>query len=381
MGTADGNPANIPLLNDGFGTVEASDLGAITRYHNSWYLAFGDTRYVSDPPWGGGTNFLVATAPATRDLASGIRFNGYLNMQQTDFGPAPYRAVTPDADYVLPSSLFTLTWQGKQYMIGQYMVNGNAGGFLHWSEDSRIALYDDATHMFRAYKPAAYDWRRRDATASDANPIEYNFGQCSFWEDAAAGYLYMMGAPSSRFGGVKLARIAIPAFLDPANVQGWEYYLGGNRWSAPTVDEGAIDAQVAWLIAPRDPGFSLDKDYGPIMHTAGSNWCADITIAEFSVVWDPYLKSFLLLTGSVDCAPNGLKVYTAPSISGPWTQTAQDIAMPFASTPEDKWDYYAPYTSSDMLRDNGRTVYFVMSTYTHYGVYLYKADLSLVARD
>jgi hypothetical protein len=53
--------------------------------------------------------------------------------------------------------------------------------------------------------------------------------------------------------------------------------------------------------------------------------------------------------------------------------------MPFASTPQDQWDYYAPYTSSDMLRDNGKTMYFVMSTYTHYGVYLYKADLSAVA--
>ena len=98
--------------------------------------------------------------------------------------------------------------------------------------------------------------------------------------------------------------------------------------------------------------------------------CAALTIAEFSLVWDPYLRSFVLLTASSGCKPYVLRMYTAPALTGPWSPP-QDIATPYTYTRSD-WDCYAPYTTDSLLRDGGKTAYVLASTYSHYGVYLYK---------
>jgi hypothetical protein len=45
--------------------------------------------------------------------------------------------------------------------------------------------------------------------------------------------------------------------------------------------------------------------------------------------------------------------------------------MPYTDT-HMGWDYYAPYTTDSLLRDGGKTVYVLASTYSHYGVYLYR---------
>src|ERR671934_861239 len=64
-------PVGLPILNAGFDAVDAADLGAITLYRNTWYLALGDVSY--DFPLDS-SNFLVAKAPYTPDLAgTGIR--------------------------------------------------------------------------------------------------------------------------------------------------------------------------------------------------------------------------------------------------------------------------------------------------------------------
>src|SRR5256714_3354784 len=356
-------PLGLPILNAGVDAVAAADLGAITLYRHSWYLALGDTSY--DLPLDG-SNFLVATASYTPDLAgNGIRLTGYLGASSLAYGHyVPTRALRPDPGYTIPGSLFTLRWQGRETMIAQYMVGGDFGGHDHWSQASQIAVYDDRARIFRPYKPSVYRWQRRDAVSSDATRLQYNFGQSAFWLDARSGYLYMLAAPTNRFGGVKLARIPVRAFLDPHNLQPWSYYLGQNRWSAPTADETQIDAQVPWLISPRDPGFSLDTNYA----ASGQDQCAALTIAEFSLVWDPYLHSFVLLTASASCKPDVLRMYTAPTLTGPWSPP-QDIAMPYTYARTD-WDYYAPYTTDSLLQDGGKTAYVLASTYSHYGAYL-----------
>jgi hypothetical protein len=358
-------PPGLPILNAGFDHVDSADLGAITLYRHRWYLALGDATY--DLPLDD-SNFLVATASYTPGLSSkGIRLTGYLGESSSDVGiPVPTRALRPDPGYTIPATLFTLRWHGHETMIAQYMEGGNFDGYDHWSQASQIALYDDRARIFRPYKPSVYRWQRRDAVSSDTTRLQYNFGQSAFWLDARSGYLYMLGAPTSRFGGVKLARIPVGAFLDPHNLQPWSYYLGNNQWSAPTADETQIDAQVRWLIPPRDPDFSLDKNY----NTSGQDPCAVLTMAEFSLVWNPYLRSFVLLTANAGCRPAVLRMYTAPQLTGSWSPP-QDIAMPYTYTGSG-WDYYAPYTTDSLLQDSGKTMYVLASTYSHYGVYLYR---------
>lgn len=364
-------PAGLPVQNLFHYWVGAADLGAITRYGDHWYLALGDTLFALPQPQSADANFLVATAPYQPNAIAGMVFDGYLALHAVAGGiQVPARAIRPDPGYTIPGSLFTVQWHGRQYMFAQYMEGGDFGGNDHWSRDSRIAIYDDAQHIFRPYKPQVYRWLRRDRVASNANRLQYSFGQSAFWEDQAGGYLYMVGAPTNRFGGIKLARIPLATFLDPRDGRAWSYYLGNGAWSAPTADEMRIDRSVPWLIAPRDPAFSLDKDYTRARYPRGVSQCSYLTIAEFSVVWEPYLHSFLLLTSNAGCGPNPLRLYTAPTLTGPWTQRAEDVAVPSVV----RGDAYAPYTTPSLLRDGGRTMYFLASTFSHYGIYLYRAQ-------
>ena len=82
----------------------------------------------------------------------------------------------------------------------------------------------------------------------------------------------------------------------------------------------------------------------------------------------------MLLTASAGCKPDVLRMYTAPTLTGPWS-APQDITMPYTYTRTD-WDYYAPYTTDSLLQDGGKTLYVLASTYSHYGVYLYRITLN-----
>jgi hypothetical protein len=143
---------------------------------------------------------------------------------------------------------------------------------------------------------------------------------------------------------------------------GWQYYLGRNRWSAPTGDEAAIAGRVPWLIPPTDAAFNHDQN-------SLSSGCNGLGIGKFSIVWDAYLARFLLLTGTDGCTELGtIRVYSAAKLTGPWAWAAV-VAMPH----EDR-DYYAPYSGPDLVTNGGRSVYFLASTYRHYGVFLYRMD-------
>ncbi len=143
----------------------------------------------------------------------------------------------------------------------------------------------------------------------------------------------------------------------------WEYFTGLPEWSRPTRDEGSIDLLVRWLIPPKDPGFSMDKNYTEIGYPRAANECMYyLTISEFSIIYNPYLKTFMLLTGSAGCPPNVLDIYTAPAIAGPWSPQPQ-VQTDALYVSRSSWDYYAPYTTSSFLQQGGRIMYIVASTY------------------
>jgi hypothetical protein len=336
------------------GNVAAADLGAPARYQNRWYLAFGDATY-SLPVEPVPQNFLVGTA--SFKPGSPMRLTGYISVHQFASGiAAPIRAIRPDPGYAIPATLFTVRYLGNTKLFAEYVVGGDVGGFGHWSNDTLLARFDDATRVFRPYMPASNIWKR-----DDGRPLQYSFGQSSFWQDSK--YLYMAGTTTNRFGGLKLARMPLRQFMSATNTAHWQYYLGWDRWSAPTADEMAIDAQVPWLIPPTDPAFSYDQNYL-------ASGCNGLGIGEFSIVWDAYLARFLLLTGTDSCTQQGLlRIYTAPALTGPWTSEPALVAMP-----NQDWDYYAPYSGPDLVANGGRTVYFLASTYRRYGVYLYRMD-------
>ena len=379
VGLEDPVPGALRASSDGSFGVFGADLGAVTLYGDRWYMALGDTDY-APLETGLQGNFLVGTSRYQRGALRTLPLDGFLALKPVAGMRIPFRAIQPDPGYTIPGGMFTVEWQGHQYMIGEYMEGGDFYGNDHWARDSRLAMYNPRTGIFQPYKPQVYVWRRTDRQATDANKIQYNFAQDSFWEDPSHTYLYMVGSPANRFGGVKLARIAVASFLNPRDNRGWSYYLGRDRWSPPVSDEMRIDGSVPWLISPVDPSFSLNKDYDTFHYPRGVRACRYLRVAEFSIVWNPYVRRFLLLTTDGGCEPGTLDVFSAPSITGPWTSRAQHFPLPSAAPAPPRWDYYAPYTTASLLRNDGREMYFLASNYPHYGIYLFRADFPPLPR-
>jgi hypothetical protein len=373
VGLADELPGSVPATSDGSFGVFGADLGAVTRYGDRWYMALGDTSY-APLKTGLQGNFLVASSHYQAGALQTLPLDGFLAQKPVGGMQMPFRAIRPDPGYSIPGGMFTVAWHGHQYMIGEYLEGGDFVGNDHWARDSRLALYNPKTHVFQPYKPQVYVWRRTDRRTTDANRLQYSFAQDGFWEDASHTYLYMVGSPANRFGGVKLARIVVASFVNVHDDRGWSYYLGHGHWSAPARDEMRIDAAVSWLIPPADPSFSLDKDYDTFHYPRGASACSYLRIAEFSLIWNPYLRRFLLLTTGDGCQAGYLDVYSAPALTGPWTSSAQRLPLPPAAAASSPWDYYAPYTTSSLLRHGGRQMYFLASDYPEYGIYLFRAD-------
>lgn len=349
--------ANVRVQNDSFKKVVGTDLGAVTLYEGKLWLNIGDTQ-IEKPDFDHvGGNFFVAYTSDLK-LEDGIEIEGFLNCND-----APGVAVEPRPSYPIPNAMFTIKWQGKEYMFAQYMEVQEVSGHDHHAFKSLIAKYEPSKKIFVPYKPDIYVW-----TMDGAPDKHYHFGMASFWADAQTGHLYMVGSPSGRFGGVKLGRISLKSFLDPGDKREWEYYLGAQKWSAPTSDAKVLDSAL-WLIPPKD------KDWNPAKNYDNLKWAEQLqlmTIAEFSIVYNPYLESFLLITGrpAPSSSGGGVWYYTAPRITGPWSK--EKMLMANSKRGGFEWTYYGTYTTDAFLRDNGKRMFLVATTWDTYGIYLYE---------
>lgn len=344
--------AGITVLNDGFKGVLGTDLGPMTSYQGRLWFNLGDTNAT-----GWWTNFVVPYSSDTT-FSDGIVIDGYLNC--TTY---PGTALCPRPSYVIPNAMFTVNGAATSSMFAQYMEVQEVSGHDHHIYNSWLAQYDGGAGLFRPYKTGVYRW-----TGTGAPDVHFHFGMASFWVDRDGGYLYMVGSPSGRFGGVKLARTPIEEFLNPNTAVPWTYFMGNDSWSQPTMDEAVIQA-APWLIAPKDPDWSLAKNYdvlpwndqGPL-----------ITIAEFTIIYNPLLKKFLLITGRPCPAAmgGGAWYYTADRLTGPWSQ--DELLMANRTDGGHEWTYYGTYTTDTLLTHGGQRMYMVASTWEPYSVYLYE---------
>jgi hypothetical protein len=227
--------AGIPVQNNRYYGMWGTDLGAVTRYNGKLWFNLGDT-YFTDSSYID-SNFLVAYSSDT-NLADGVTMNGALNVSNN----YPHQALMSAAGgNAIPNALFTVKWGGKEYMFSQYMYPYDVVGNDHHIYYSQIAKFDDSAQVFRIYKSGIYHW-----------PGSWrHFGMASFWVDYSNNYLYMVGSPSGRFGGVKLARIPLSSFMDTSNNEYFSYYLGNGQWSGSTNNESTIKS-ASWLILRMD---------------------------------------------------------------------------------------------------------------------------------
>lgn len=174
-------------------------------------------------------------------------------------------------------------------------------------------------------------------------PWTSNFCQIagSFRADLPPGtdnYLYMWGTPSGRFGGVKLARV-LPASID--NLSAYEYYAGLDAQGQPT-----------WI----------SNEYAAPLVVPG-------TVGEMSVMYNQASMSWTM--AYLDAYTVALGLREAPYPWGPWSDSVT------ITTGAQYPDLCGSYMNPLYVENYGRTIYFTMSMWCPYNVFLVKADLEI----
>ncbi|MFI6595799.1 DUF4185 domain-containing protein [Nonomuraea sp. NPDC050536] len=163
-------------------------------------------------------------------------------------------------------------------------------------------------------------WRTLDAPTW---PGESGFAQVSVARDG--DLLYFWGIPAGRFGGVRLARVPAGRVEDPA---AYEYY-GPHGWSA--------DARAARLVV-------------------------DDTVGELSVQRNDYADAWIMMYLKEG---TGVVMRQSAEPWGPWSEPKPVV---------DAAEYpglYAPF----MYPGSGSRVYFNLSLWEPYNVFLFSVDL------
>ena len=162
---------------------------------------------------------------------------------------------------------------------------------------------------------------------------ESNFGQAAFvrWE----GEVYLFGIPGGRLGGAKLAKVNENAMLDISEYR----YFAGLSGDTP---QWVPDEEAAVLIVP------------PL-------------VGELSVIWNPFLGRWIMTY--LDESRANLVIREAPELWGPWSPSLVLVSGTLYARP------YGAYMHPWLLERDGEAIYFTMSQWGPYSVFLMRARL------
>lgn len=104
-----------------------------------------------------------------------------------------------------------------------------------------------------------------------------------------------------------------------------------------------------------------------------------MTIGEFSLAYNGYLKKFILITGrNFDSQlGGGAYYYTADNIWGLWSQETLLVSSKLKGY---EWEPYGLFTTSDLNTEDGKNIYHLATSWgqgfptTNYGIYWYKTE-------
>lgn len=148
------------------------------------------------------------------------------------------------------------------------------------------------------------------------------------------GYIYEYLTPSGRSGAAVLARVAEADIEEMSNYRYWD----GDEWSA--------DNQFAATVLPA-------------------------RVSELSVSWSTHLGRYIALYTNED---NNIVMSQSATPQGPWS--GEDILLSYQHVPTLYGAFIHPW--SPAVETNGDDLYFTMSTWDAYNVFLMKSDLNKI---
>lgn len=337
-----------PAKTDSEYDIYGTDLGIMFEHGDETMVMFGDT-FGDCTPTGNAWRSNVMLTAESGTPTNGLKINdarpkapnGYATaLVQGAHQPNGAGEVTviPTAAISLPDP--TNSGSSAMYMRVMSVRDWNAPG--GWNTNySALVKSEDNGNTWKILTDSmrrVTDFTNWDTTVqfepSEDNlpPVNangwYGMQMSAFVE--ANGYLYEYMTPSGRRGPATIARVKIDDVEKP---DAYEWFAGGTNWADEPTDHEILPAPVE----------------------------------ELSVAYNKHLNKFVALT-SMASGVVSMRVANAPE--GPWSdpQTLVDRRM-FPNA-------YAPMIHPDSITSDGANLYYALSTWDAYNVFLLRTDLS-----
>lgn len=310
--------------------IGGTDLG-FPIYHNSrMYLLFGDTFSGEDPDGGGWRRNTIAWSSDTT-LSDGIVFDGWATSPTTGEAKTTFASNAPSGGIVGNIPTGGIDVNGTMYAWFMNVTQwGPAGGEWYISQ-AELGKWDDSTASFSLVPDSIF--------AGNGN-----FGMVAAREGVNGdAYIYLWGTPGGRFGRVKLAR-----FL-PSQIETRSAYQFFN---------GTVNGVAQWTSDEFEGDFVITSQVG-----------------EMSVMYNQALKAWTIMYFNE--INDRVEIRQSDTPWGPWS--APVIVQTFSQGPAGTFGLYAPYMHPLWVENNGATLYFTMSYWVPYDVYLTKVTLDIAA--
>lgn len=303
--------------------VAGQDLGSMFRFDGRTWFVFGDTFATRAPgaTGGGGGGWRSNTMAYTTDTnpSDGITLKSYI-VDNTNWAKELIPAKQVDGVEITIIPTYGFAANGAMYL--DYMSVRHWGAPGEW-ETNYSGLAKSTDH--------GQTWKR---LASPRWPGTSNFIQVSV---VNVGHeLYFWGVTHGRFGGVQLMKVPEKSV---ERQSAYRYFTGLSASGAPQ-----------WSA-----------------RLSAAKTIVDGTVGELSVVRNAYLGRWLMTY--TDGGGDGTHIRDAPTPWGPWS--APKILVSARAVP----GLYAPYMLGQYTANHGRTIYFTLSKWGPYNVFVYRADL------
>lgn len=316
--------------------VGGTDLGFSINHNGKTYFLFGDTFSGEDPASGGDWRKNVMAYSTDTTPQNGITFDGWITRPN---GTAR-QVITPGNQPVTYIPTGGISVGDKLYAWYMHVVDWGDWSLSHaglswWREgDSQFTIVPN----YRFENPAGGDYSWGAGTQGG------NFGMVaasyrSPLENVDDDYIYIWGTPGGREGGVKLARVLSSQIED---LSAYRYFHSVTPFGTPL-----------WTVQESNAQKLVNSGVG-----------------EMSVMYNEAVGAWTMMYISGGSQPD-FEIRQAPNPWGPWSEPV---------TVADFWQapgLYSPYMNPLYVEDGGRTVYFTMSLWNPYDVYLAKVTLDI----
>jgi hypothetical protein len=331
--------------------VQGTDLGHTVNHNGKTYFLFGDTFDAEGTAGSGGPDWRYNVMAYSTDFnpANGITFDGWITRpdgtakQMVFPGAEPnipgFQPITyiPTGAISVGDKIYAwsmrVDWDGFSGVPGDDWMIGYAG-LARWREgDSQFTNVPG--FRFEAPDGGPYTWGNGAHGPGNFGMVAASYR--SPLENANDPHIYLWGTPGGRRGGVKLARV-MPADIE--NLAAYEFF------------DGLVNGAPQWV------GNEFDAE-----KVIANN------VGEMSVMYNNELRAWTLMYQNG--ANGNFEIRYSDTPWGEWS--APLTVTNFSQAP----GLYAPYMNPLLVEDNGKTLYFTMSLWDPYDVYLAKVTLDI----